>query len=54
MNLDKITDKTLATVGTIASVITVYFLAPKVIAIPSALIVLAIAGAIVFLKSRWV
>lgn len=54
MNLEKITDKSLAIVGTIASVIAVYFLAPKVIAIPSALIVLIIAGAIVVLKNRWV
>lgn len=54
MNLDKITDKSLAIVGTIAAVIAVYFLVPKVIAIPSALIVLIIAGAIVVLKNRWV
>lgn len=54
MNFEKITDKTLAIVGTIATTIAVYFLVPKVIAIPSALIVLIIAGAIVFLKSRWV
>ncbi len=54
MSLEKIKDKTLATVGTISFTIAVYLLAPRAIAIPAALLVLIVAGAIVFLQSRWV
>lgn len=54
MNIQKLTDKTLATVGTIAFTIAVYLLAPGVLAVPLAILVLITAGVIVFLQSRWV
>lgn len=54
MNIQKLTDKTLATVGTITFTIAVYLLAPGVLALPLAILVLITAGVIVFLQSRWV
>lgn len=54
MNLDKIQDKTLGIVGIVATVLAFYFLAPKSIAIGTALLVIIVAGTIVFLKGRWI
>jgi VIT1/CCC1 family predicted Fe2+/Mn2+ transporter len=52
--MEKITDKTLAIVGTATTVLAIYFIVPHSIAIISAILVIVIAGVLNFLKSRWV
>lgn len=53
MNLNKLTEKTLALAGTSSFIVAVFFLAPRAIAIPLAILVLVLAGAAYFLKDRW-
>ena len=54
MDLQKIPDKKLAIVGVTAFIIAVFFLTPREISIQSAILLAAIVGIIVFLKSRWI
>ena len=54
MSETKFTDKTLTIAGVASFTLSIFFLFPTFIAIPAAILIVATAGGLVFLKDKWI